>query len=264
MKVYFTSDLHLGMPGILEVTNRHKRFKSIEEHDDFLLRKINETVQLEDRLYILGDIGSKHGIERLKNEVQCKDVRIVFGNHDIGNKSVQWFRHNFVEAEHLLEYRTANNRFVLSHYPMLVWNQSFRGSINLFGHCHNNIFMYDQIFRTLSRSLDIGLDSACYCLHDYRPFELEDILLFTVNNLGYSPDAHRATIKSAKQLDNNIWEISLNFDFDTNFLPNVYTRIYHQASGFLNVLACFTDHILVRPDAPNDMWIKVGDEIIWG
>ena len=52
--VYFTSDLHLGHYGIIEMQNRP--FKNVEEMNHILIGNFNAVVQKNDTVYILGDI----------------------------------------------------------------------------------------------------------------------------------------------------------------------------------------------------------------
>lgn len=52
--IYFTSDLHLGHRGIIEMQNRP--FKNVEEMNRVLLNNYNVLVQMKDTVYILGDI----------------------------------------------------------------------------------------------------------------------------------------------------------------------------------------------------------------
>jgi len=78
MKIYFTSDLHLGHENIIDLSNR--MFFSIERMDDTIIKNWNSIVRDEDVVYILGDFCFKrfsHYWKQLKgNKVLIK------GNHD--------------------------------------------------------------------------------------------------------------------------------------------------------------------------------------
>ena len=52
--IYFTSDLHLGHRGIIEMQNRP--FENIQEMNQVLIRNYNAVVHKNDTVYILGDI----------------------------------------------------------------------------------------------------------------------------------------------------------------------------------------------------------------
>ena len=51
---YFISDLHVGHINCLAFDNRP--FINIDEHDAYLIKNWNETVGIDDDVYILGDI----------------------------------------------------------------------------------------------------------------------------------------------------------------------------------------------------------------
>jgi calcineurin-like phosphoesterase family protein len=58
-----------------------------------------------------------------------------------------------------------NKRIYLSHYAMLRWPASHRGSLHLFGHSHG------KLLNPAPNSLDVGVD--CW---DYKPVTLKQIL----------------------------------------------------------------------------------------
>lgn len=51
---YFISDLHFGHKNCLSFDNRP--FKSIEENDETIIKNWNNTVKIDDDIYLLGDI----------------------------------------------------------------------------------------------------------------------------------------------------------------------------------------------------------------
>lgn len=51
---YFISDLHFGHKNVLAFDNRP--FDNIEQHDNALIRNWNNAVNIDDDVYILGDI----------------------------------------------------------------------------------------------------------------------------------------------------------------------------------------------------------------
>lgn len=261
MNIYFTADTHLTSPAILH-TPRGKQFSSIEEHDDIILNNIKEVLQPNDRLYILGDIGSKKGIERFTNELDKFDVRVVFGNHCLSSKSVQYFRHNFTEAEHLLEYKYANGRIVMTHYPQVIWDQSFRNSISLFGHAHGNINAYLKQFRPNARMLDVGVDSSYQLLGSYRPFTLDEVFALT-NKIGHSPDANRIKVLySMPTMGETYLDCFFDYDFNIDYLPQVAESVFCNGVEY-KVRNIDTDKLIITLFREEGYLIKNGDEIIW-
>ena len=94
MKVWFTSDYHLGHENIIEYCNRP--FNSIEHMNVSLIRNHNQRVKPEDTVFFLGDFcfrnteGGKAGEGQLNRaEFYLKQLngRFVFirGNHDHNN-----------------------------------------------------------------------------------------------------------------------------------------------------------------------------------
>ena len=80
--IYFTSDLHLGHRGIIEMQNRP--FENVEEMNRVLVGNYNEVVHKNDTVYFLGDISHHMPIGRV-NELlsMMKGKKILIkGNHD--------------------------------------------------------------------------------------------------------------------------------------------------------------------------------------
>lgn len=121
MNTYFISDLHFGHENILKF--ERTQFQTIEEHDDFIIEKINKTVKLTDTLYILGDIGNAEKIRFINGR-----KILVLGNHD--RKCDNEYLTYFAEVHDRPVYYS--RRIVLSHEPIKV-NDSV---LNIHGHIH--------------------------------------------------------------------------------------------------------------------------------
>lgn len=83
--IWFTSDTHFGLANVLNFTDRHLRWPTIESMNSALVDAINERVSMTDTLYILGDFSFKMTTEdarRLRGKIVCKDVHLLRGNHD--------------------------------------------------------------------------------------------------------------------------------------------------------------------------------------
>lgn len=79
--VFFISDLHFSHHRVIEFKDRWRAkvlgVNTIEEHDETLIRRVNQYVTKRDVLFILGDLGN----HKLINEFKCQK-RIHLGNHD--------------------------------------------------------------------------------------------------------------------------------------------------------------------------------------
>lgn len=179
---YFISDLHFGHKNVLKFDNRP--FKTIEEHDKYLIKKWNETVNIDDDVYILGDISwynSTKTIEIFKNLNGNK--HLIKGNHD--NKILRnaKLRELFMEIVDYKELYIDNNLIiVLSHYPMPCFNKRFYGSYHLYGHVHNSLDW--NVIENTRKELEKITHKACLMYNvgammdyiNYTPRTLDEII----------------------------------------------------------------------------------------
>jgi calcineurin-like phosphoesterase family protein len=191
--IWFTADLHLGHKNILKhQPNRIEAMSlkdenDIEGHDKYIISMWNEKVQPNDEVYILGDMimGSQqtalYYIDKLKSK-GCK-IHLVVGNHDksIRNMVNKFDSINLIKREVFKknEFPFLLNDFevIMSHYPFKSWEGKCRGSMNLYGHIHDNALWVDE---DDDLCLNVGLDSK---YSNCRLFSLEEIYGFYVNKL---------------------------------------------------------------------------------
>ena len=93
----------------------------------------------------------------------CRGVRkhLVVGNHDrTKNLRLPWDA-----VTQFLEVRDDPKCLpnTLCHYPIVTWNHSTRGALQLFGHVHHN-------WKGTRNSVNVGVDAL-----DCKPVQLEDI-----------------------------------------------------------------------------------------
>lgn len=137
-EMYFIADTHFGHKNALEYDNRP--FSSVDENDETIKTRWNETVGLDDDIYILGDFSwynSSTTVEILKSLNGIK--HLIVGNHDgriLKNPDVQ---KQFVEITPYKEIRYDDaNQIVLCHYPMVTFKNHYRGWFHFYGHVHNS------------------------------------------------------------------------------------------------------------------------------
>lgn len=160
MNIYITSDLHFGHQQSFLYEPRG--FSNIEEHDKIIIANINETVEENDTLYILGDLmlnDTTYGMECLK-QIKCQNIHIILGNHD-SNARIELYKTlpniSTINYATLLKYKKWN--FMLSHYPMLTNNfdddkKPFCRVWNLCGHNHTK-----EIIDPITNSIHCELDA---------------------------------------------------------------------------------------------------------
>ena len=160
--IYFTADCHFGHKNIIEYCERP--FDNVHIMDQVMFDRINETVGVDDTLYILGDFcyKGKEPKEYL-SRISCQDVHLILGNHDkrsdyIDNMSAARIDVGFTSVSEVKEIIYCNQRIFLSHYPHRSWPASHKGSWMLYGHVHSKL---DHEDRTLKRkTLDVGVDNT--------------------------------------------------------------------------------------------------------
>lgn len=85
MAIFFTSDQHFGHERILELGDG-RPFKTIGEHNDYIVRQWFHTVQPDDVVYVLGDVAFGGGEAFVKNVSifsWLPGVKFLIpGNHD--------------------------------------------------------------------------------------------------------------------------------------------------------------------------------------
>ena len=170
MVVFFTSDWDLGHSNIISYCQRP--FATIEEMDAAIIANTNALVAPEDTLYHLGDwsfgMRGKNfaaAAEAYRERVQCKNIVLIWGNHDKKGRGNERFERLFQSTHELLELTFGDQLFVLCHYAMRVWNRSHHGSYHLYGHSHGSL--PDD---PTARSFDCGVD--CF---GFKPLRLEEV-----------------------------------------------------------------------------------------
>jgi calcineurin-like phosphoesterase family protein len=163
-QVWFTSDTHFGHANI--VTYSGRPFADVNEMDEALVLNWNAVVKPGDVVYHVGDFALCDA------EIATKIVKrlagqkyLVFGNHDKRLRKDKSFLENWIWAKDLADITVGEQRVVLMHYAMRVWNQSHRGAWQLHGHSHGSLKEDPHLLQA-----DVGVD--CW---DQRPVSFEEI-----------------------------------------------------------------------------------------
>ena len=184
-RLYFTSDTHYGHSNICRATTRWsdsdnltRDFKSLDEMNSALVDRINDTVGQDDILIHLGDwsFGGFENIEEFRNRIVCKNVHLVFGNHDHRirrNKGLIQTIFTTTQDYLHLDVRKPNGKemskysMVCMHYPIASWNGMNDGVIHLHGHVH--LPPHQRVNE--GKAMDVGVDG-----NNLYPISLEEIL----------------------------------------------------------------------------------------
>lgn len=182
MNYWFTSDQHYGHKNIIEYSKRP--FANVEEMNETLVTNFNSLVKKGDCVYLLGDVlfGTKdfaRGILRRLNGNKF----LIYGNHDRTlRENPELTKEFFSWAREYSEIKIGEQKLVLCHYSMRVWNKSHYGSYQLYGHSHGSLFDDPKL-----RSMDVGVDPS-----NYFPLSFDQVQAH-MNKKTWEPiDHHRA------------------------------------------------------------------------
>lgn len=136
-RVFAIADLHLGHKKVIEFESEYRPFKTIEEHDEFLIDSINSKVTKRDVLWMLGDVAfGKSALEKVALINGTK--KLVMGNHD--KYPAQEYLKYFSQIFGAVKYRDC----ILTHIPIHP-NQFGRYKFNIHGHLHHEALKYRYI-----------------------------------------------------------------------------------------------------------------------
>ena len=154
--------------------------ESIEKMNAYILDSINQEVSDPERdtIIIVGDFlfansGNQYRrrAEYLIRQIQCKDVRIVWGNHDDPNALCDLFTFCYEQALINVE----GQPIVFNHYPMVAWQNSHHGTILCYGHVHGlyskPTHPHPMARPELWAAIDVGV-----CTNEYKPYTIPQIL----------------------------------------------------------------------------------------
>lgn len=176
--VFLVSDTHFGHTGVCRFTRNDgvtklRPWDDADEMDEEMIRRWNDTVRPNDKVYHLGDVVINR--KALKTMARLNgDKVLIRGNHDIfrDDEYREYFRE--LRAYHVM------NGCILSHIP--VHTESLgRFGVNIHGHLHANrvkkIRGVDVRTGELLYSDDIDPRYHCVCVEhtDFAPILLEDV-----------------------------------------------------------------------------------------
>ena len=167
--VYFTSDTHFNHRNILEI-GTGRPFKSIEEHDEQLIKNWNRVVRPSDEVYHLGDFAWQASPTRIKEIVsQLNGIKhLIVGNHD----KMKMHQHCNVwdSVDIYKEIKLDKHKIILFHYPIADFSGMYYHSVHLYGHVHDNKSLMDNLDRSRFLAYNVGCD-----LHNYTPVSWNQI-----------------------------------------------------------------------------------------
>lgn len=162
-----------------QLPKRHVSYQSVETMNQAVLDNVNAAVPDPDRdtVLIVGDFvfggrdNYRKNAQYARSRIHCRDVRIVFGNHDEPDDLHDLFTH----CHDHVTLSAGGRRLFFCHYPMAAWDGSHRGIALCYGHVHGLYERKDHphpIARPeLWAAVDVGVMN-----NDYKPFTVAQIL----------------------------------------------------------------------------------------
>lgn len=184
---YYISDLHFGHKNCLAFDNR--QFKSIEEHDKKLITNWNNTVGIDDDVYLLGDISWYNTTKTIDIFNQLNGViHLIRGNHDAKLLKNRELQSRFIEIVDYKELTLSDGKgIVLCHYPIPCFKNHFYGWYHLYGHVHNS-FEWNMMEQMKYQMTEL-YDKPCVMFN----------VGAMINYIGYTPRTLDEILKGGKQ-----------------------------------------------------------------
>ena len=194
---FLVSDTHFGHAGVCRFTHpdddsvKLRPWDDPSEMDEEMIRRWNDTVRPNDKVYHLGDVVINRKalptLARLNG-----DKVLIRGNHDIfrDDEYRQYFRE--LRAYHVM------NGMILSHIPLHPESLGRFGT-NIHGHLHSNrvkkIVGVDVRTGEFKYSTENDVRYHCVCVEqtDFRPILLEDVykrIEAEGGQVGFNPNAY--------------------------------------------------------------------------
>jgi calcineurin-like phosphoesterase family protein len=179
---YYISDLHFGHQNIMTFDKRP--FDSIEESDKAIIENWNRVVDIDDDVYILGDISWYNSTKTIELMNQLNgNLHLIRGNHDNKILKNPKMRDLFVEITDYKEITYDEGcGIVLCHYPIHCFKNHYHSWIHLYGHVHTT-WEADFVLKAKKEMIDIHnvpcrmYNVGCMCSHmNYTPRTLTEIL----------------------------------------------------------------------------------------
>ena len=177
--VFLVSDTHFGHAGVCKFTEsdgvtKIRPWTDPQEMDEEMVKRWNETVRPNDKVYHLGDVVINRKSLSIMSRLNGDKV-LIRGNHDIFRDDE--YRQHFRElrAYHVM------NGMIQSHIPVHEASLG-RFGVNIHGHTHTNRVLkargIDAKTGATLYSDEIDVRYHCVCVEqtDFKPILFEDVI----------------------------------------------------------------------------------------
>jgi calcineurin-like phosphoesterase family protein len=176
--VLFWGCMHYGHDPKWEVPIWKLRgYNSSAEHDEGLISNWNKKANKNTVGFLLGDTIFGHDAQdrllRLFNRLEFKELYILPGNHQAGYKQIlDSLDENILNLNgheklvhfvpNYLETIVNGQAIVMSHYPILSWNASGKGSYHVFAHVHGNLNRSElgRLYQKMGLNYEVSVENC--------------------------------------------------------------------------------------------------------
>lgn len=171
-KYWCVSDFHFNHKNIIKYCDRP--FKTIEEMNQAIISNINSVVNTDDYLLCLGDWcfgrdSNKDTVITTRNAIKCKNISLVYGNHDDIIRKNTGLQRLFTGCYEYLCQKIYDRWILMVHrtdtpqmYKIIdKFRQNYKDGVVLFGHSHQKKDVWQNM---------------CLEVNEYKPVDLELLL----------------------------------------------------------------------------------------
>ena len=167
---FLVSDTHFGHFGVCKFTGpdgftKLRPWDTPEEMDEEMVKRWNETVRPNDKVYHLGDVVINRKALSIMYRLNGDKV-LIKGNHDIFKLEDYTPHFRDIRGYHVMA------GMILSHIPVHESNLG-RFGVNVHGHLHAHRVMMKDYGREV---VDPRYHCVCVEQTDFRPILLEDVI----------------------------------------------------------------------------------------
>jgi calcineurin-like phosphoesterase family protein len=170
--IFLVSDTHFGHTGVCKFTRNDgvtklRPWDNADEMDEEMIKRWNETVRPNDKVYHLGDVVINRKALKTLHRLNGDKV-LIRGNHDIFRDDEYRLFFRELRAYHVM------NGMILSHIPIHTESLGRFGT-NIHGHLHANRVMIQKHAKA-TPEIDPRYHCVCVEQTDYRPILFEDVI----------------------------------------------------------------------------------------
>ena len=170
--VFLTSDTHFGHLGVCKFTKsdgvtKLRPWDTPEEMDEEMVKRWNEVVKPNDKVYHLGDVVINRRALKTLHRLNGDKV-LIKGNHDIFKLTDYTEHFRDIRGYHVM------NGMILSHIPMHEESLG-RFGVNIHGHLHANRVMRIK-HKGATPEVDVRYHCVCVEQTDFTPILFEDVI----------------------------------------------------------------------------------------